>query len=78
VSDERIGGIAAIKHEKTVVVKREKMPGEDSETESEDDDPAQEEELVGMEVFDNIVRPPFKIPGDSFDGREPWFFQEYT
>lgn len=79
VSDEMIEACTRTR-EGDVKVKKEKIAGEDSETESEDEDVANEfrmDELVGMEVFEHVVRPPFKIPGDSYDGREPWFFQEF-
>jgi hypothetical protein len=63
-------------------VKRENVPGDDSETESEDEGEATKStppaaDVVGMEVFDNLVRPPFTMPGQTYDGREPWYFQEY-
>ena len=62
-------------------VKREHVDGEDSETESEDEGGATDraessKQLIGMEVFDNIVKPPFEIPGRKYDGRQPWYFTE--
>ncbi|KAK3700805.1 hypothetical protein LTR37_015777 [Vermiconidia calcicola] len=62
-------------------LKKEKIDGEDSETES-DDESAQSDcgsrsnRPIGMEVFDDIVPPPFEVPGRTYDGREPWYFQE--
>lgn len=32
--------------------------------------------VVDMEVFKNIVEPPFMYPGIEYEGREPWYFQE--
>ncbi|KAK0288337.1 hypothetical protein LTR91_021900 [Friedmanniomyces endolithicus] len=64
-------------------VKREKVEGEDSETESDDDGERDGGErvgkgghMVGMEVFDELVKPPFVYPGREYEGREPWYFQE--
>lgn len=76
VSEERIEECVQVRGGKTVV----KKEGEDSETESEDEGPtttSKMNDLVGMEVFDQIVRPPFTVPGDPYEDREPWFFQEY-
>ena len=53
--------------------------GEDSETESEDEQDATNEDaakLVDMEVFDGLVDVPFEFPGRMYDGREPWYFKE--
>ncbi|KAH9845083.1 Tyrosyl-DNA phosphodiesterase [Teratosphaeria destructans] len=33
-------------------------------------------EVVGMEVFENVVPRPFEYPGTPFGEREPWYFQE--
>ncbi len=56
-----------------------KVAGEDSETESEDEAEIEvKNRLVGMEVFDDLVRPPFRIPSEPYNGREPWYFQEYN
>lgn len=63
------------------VVKKEKIAGEDSETESEDE--AVDEghtansKIIGMDVFDDLLKPPFQIPGQAYGDREPWYFQEY-
>ena len=62
-------------------VKKEKIEGEDSETESEDEGNAangrsNNDHLIGMDVFQDIVQPPFEIPGRKYDGRQPWYFQE--
>ena len=35
-----------------------------------------DENVVRMAVFDNIVPPPFEVPGKEYEGREPWYFQE--
>lgn len=73
-------------HSKTSeeVIKKEKVAGEDSETESDDDDddgdavgPSKARQgLVGFEVFDDIVKPPCEMPGERFNGKQPWYFQE--
>lgn len=60
---------------------RVKVEGEDSETESEDEGDegpmrVVKEELVGFEVFDEIVKPPCEMPGERYDGKQPWYFQE--
>lgn len=54
---------------------------DEDETEDEDEVEAEKsgkvpEQLVGMEVFDEIVEPPFEIPGDKYNGRDPWYFME--
>ena len=64
-----------------VGVKKEDDSETDSETEDEDKTEAKRtrkvsEQLVGMEVFDEIVKPPFEIPGEKYNGREPWYFTE--
>lgn len=69
------------KAKEEVPVKKEKLEGDDSETESDDEaEPAEErpaaEALVGMEVFEGIVDLPFEHPGATFGDREPWYFQE--
>ena len=77
----RANGAVEVKKEK------EKVPGEDSETESEDDESdrvvqptagkeREEEEVVSLEVFDGIVEPPCRMPGERYGGRQPWYFQE--
>ena len=62
-------------------VKKEKIEGEDSETESEDEGGTaaatkRKNDIVGMDVFEDILKPPFKIPGDRYGSRQPWYFQE--
>ncbi|KAK5109276.1 hypothetical protein LTR62_007150 [Meristemomyces frigidus] len=73
-----------------VVVKKEDRG--DSETESEDAGSETESEvedreldadggvrarkLVGMDVFDDLVIPPFEVPGKPYGGRDPWYFME--
>ncbi|KAI5359178.1 Putative ubiquitin interacting, tyrosyl-DNA phosphodiesterase I [Septoria linicola] len=50
----------------------------DSDTEDEDEPlpvPAAPA-LAGMNVFDGIVSLPFHVPGDAYNGREPWYFTE--
>ncbi|KAM0722210.1 hypothetical protein Q7P37_001651 [Cladosporium fusiforme] len=32
--------------------------------------------IVGMEVFKDLVEPPFMYPGLEYDDREPWYFTE--
>ncbi|KAL1589933.1 hypothetical protein WHR41_01314 [Cladosporium halotolerans] len=32
--------------------------------------------VVGMEVFKDVVEPPFMYPGIEYEDREPWYFQE--
>jgi hypothetical protein len=54
---------------------------ESSETEDEDEAEVQRgqkvpEQPLGMEVFDEIVEPPFEMPGDKYNGRAPWYFME--
>lgn len=73
---------------RATVVKKGHVDGEDSETASEDletegedngedaDGAKKSTPLVGIEVFDQIVRPPFEIPGRKYDGRQPWYFTE--
>ena len=62
-------------------IKKEKIGDEDSETESEDEAPvtngaSPKSELIGMEVFEGLVQPPFEMPGRKYDVRQPWYFQE--
>lgn len=75
------------RQKKIQAVKKEEPEEDGSETEVEDDDEtdveegaskgdARKEEIVGMEVFDGIVKPPFVMPGRKYEGREPWYFQE--
>ena len=63
-------------------VQKERIEGEDSETESEDESKSvaqtkQREDIVGIEVFEDLVQPPFEIPGARYGGQqEPWYFLE--
>ncbi|KAK4541005.1 hypothetical protein LTR36_008374 [Oleoguttula mirabilis] len=62
-------------------VNNEKVEGEDFETESDEEGPLTKNtsdagELVGMQVFEGLVDLPFEYPGDEYNGREPWYFQE--
>ncbi len=63
------------------IVKKEKVAGEDSETESEDEAVAEgnttSSKIMEIEVFDDLFKPPFQIPGQAYGDREPWYFQEY-
>jgi hypothetical protein len=34
------------------------------------------DDVVGMEVFKDVVEPPFIYPGIDYGDREPWYFQE--
>ncbi|KAI7151476.1 phospholipase D/nuclease [Hortaea werneckii] len=36
-----------------------------------------EEQLVGMEVFNGLLDLPFVFPAPEYGGREPWYFQEW-
>ncbi|KAI7263357.1 phospholipase D/nuclease [Hortaea werneckii] len=36
-----------------------------------------QEQLVGMEVFNGLVDLPFVFPAPEYGGREPWYFQEW-
>ncbi|KAI7553224.1 phospholipase D/nuclease [Hortaea werneckii] len=36
-----------------------------------------EEQLVGLEVFNGLVDLPFVFPAPEYGGREPWYFQEW-
>ncbi|KAK1089702.1 hypothetical protein LTR48_000176 [Friedmanniomyces endolithicus] len=80
VSEEKLLGTAVETGRK---VKMEQVEGEDSETESDEEGDSAEsvgkgEQVVGMEVFEELVRPPFEYPGREYEGREPWYFQERT
>lgn len=60
-------------------VKMEKVEGEDSETESEDESngtEAHRSKLVGMDVFNHVAELPFEFPGPRYGGQEPWYFME--
>ncbi|KAI7344012.1 phospholipase D/nuclease [Hortaea werneckii] len=35
-----------------------------------------QEQLIGMEVFNGLVDLPFVFPAPEYGGREPWYFQE--
>ncbi|KAK5167757.1 uncharacterized protein LTR77_007456 [Saxophila tyrrhenica] len=78
VSDEKIA--QHTKQDRKTVVKQEKVAGDDSETESEDEAVTTHKtttsKIVDIDVFDNLVKPPFLIPGKEYAGREPWYFQE--
>jgi hypothetical protein len=37
---------------------------------------AGEDGVVDMEVFKDVVEPPFMYPGCEYEGREPWYFME--
>lgn len=70
------------------VAVKEDEDGDDSETEIDGSETESEDggtttngknmpkTMVGMEVFDGIVKPPFKMPGHKYEGREPWYFTE--
>ncbi|KAK5137285.1 hypothetical protein LTR08_000255 [Meristemomyces frigidus] len=63
------------------LAEKPKDDDEGSETESEAEGPesggaTSSVELVGLEVFKGLVDLPFEHPGRTFDGREPWYFQE--
>ncbi|WPG99792.1 Hypothetical protein R9X50_00261100 [Acrodontium crateriforme] len=67
--------------EKQPKIKKEKVDGEDSETESEDSETESESdgdamEVIGMNAFEGLVDPPFEIPGELYGDREPWYFLE--
>jgi hypothetical protein len=67
--------------EKKEVIEEEHVDREDSETESEDEAEVtngakESDQLVGMEVFDHVAKPPFEIPGRKYDGTQPWYFTE--
>ncbi|KAK5731016.1 hypothetical protein LTR15_000954 [Elasticomyces elasticus] len=59
---------------------KEEVLDDGSETESEDGgnatSQAPAEPIVGMDVFNGLVDPPFEFPGRTFDGKEPWYFKE--
>jgi len=83
VPEERLRGATVREVGVGRKVKRETVEGEDSETESDDDGEGdtgeaigKEEQVVGMEVFDELVKPPFEYPGREYKGRVPWYFQE--
>nr|POF18686.1 tyrosyl-dna phosphodiesterase 1 [Quercus suber] len=69
------------KKERKSVEAAKKDPADESETESETSETESEagdedDKIVGMDVFQGIVDPPFEIPGQLYGGREPWFFLE--
>ncbi|KAK0332869.1 hypothetical protein LTR57_018544 [Friedmanniomyces endolithicus] len=82
VPEERLRGATAREGKvERAVVKKESVAGEDSETESDEEGDAGEgvgtrKQVVGMEVFDGLAKPPFEYPGREYEGREPWYFQE--
>ena len=63
-------------------VRQRHMDGEeDSETDSEgeSEEPHLTEvndDLVDMAVFSSLIDLPFEVPGDEYNGREPWYFTE--
>ncbi|KAK0257409.1 hypothetical protein LTS09_007884 [Friedmanniomyces endolithicus] len=84
VPEERLRGATAREGKvERAVVKKESVEGEgeDSETESDEEGDNVEgvgkgEQVVGMDVFDGLAKPPFEYPGREYEGREPWYFQE--
>ncbi|GIZ46353.1 hypothetical protein CKM354_000948100 [Cercospora kikuchii] len=50
----------------------------DSETESEDEEGSKPDQaaLVSLEAFNNVLELPFRVPGDPYGDREPWYFTE--
>ncbi|KAK0281450.1 hypothetical protein LTS00_012454 [Friedmanniomyces endolithicus] len=86
VPEERLRGATAREGKvERAVVKKESVEGEgeDSETESDDDGEGdfgegvgEREQVMGMEVFDGLAKPPFECPSREYEGREPWYFQE--
>ena len=73
--------LPALKEAEAAAVKEE--PGDDSETESEDEHISKDIKqiasgLIDMVVFDSVVPPPFEIPGAAYqEDQEPWFFDEW-
>jgi hypothetical protein len=77
-----------MKSMKDAAVEKEHVDGEDSETASDDSETESEGDsgtvngakgsmrVVNMEVFDQIVKPPFEMHGRKYDGRQPWYFTE--
>lgn len=64
-------------------VTAKKEEGEDSETESESEEVSSgkraKPDLLDMSVFENVVAPPFVIPGAAYGkDQEPWFFDEWN
>lgn len=72
---------SGVKTEDATAIKKE--PGDDSETESEDEATSNNTktgttDLFDMAVFDDVVPPPFEIPGNAYrKDQEPWFFDEW-
>lgn len=64
------------------ILKKESGPGDDSETESEAEGAIEysarplDGEIVGMDVFKDVVPPPFQLPAQQYNDREPWYFLE--
>ncbi|GAB1730215.1 hypothetical protein NU195Hw_g3597t1 [Hortaea werneckii] len=50
---------------------------EKEEKEEEEEEDVNQEQLVGMEVFNGLVDLPFVFPAPEYGGREPWYFQEW-
>ncbi|CAK3808245.1 phospholipase D nuclease [Lecanosticta acicola] len=68
------GVLLPVKVARKAGIKTEPVEGHvDSETEDEEEE---EDGLVGMEVFRNVVDIPFEVPGQTYDGREPYYFKE--
>ena len=71
------------KHSKTSGkrIGRATVDGPDSETESDGEEKATNgftpsNDIVGMEVFEDVVKSPFQFPGRKYNGKQPWYFQE--
>ncbi|KAI6890358.1 phospholipase D/nuclease [Hortaea werneckii] len=68
-----------------VQIKKEDLDETDSEPESSSPNNCHshgkenrdEEQLVGMEVFNGLLDLPFVFPAPEYGGREPWYFQEW-
>ncbi|KAM3422751.1 hypothetical protein BST61_g235 [Cercospora zeina] len=48
----------------------------DTESEQEEDSESVQAALVPMAAFNNVLDLPFRVPGDSYGNREPWYFEE--
>ncbi|KAF2161287.1 hypothetical protein M409DRAFT_28325 [Zasmidium cellare ATCC 36951] len=68
------GVLLPVARQTSVNVKQE-VEGEDSETEDSDEEPEQAA-MVEMEAFKGIIDLPFECPGETYNGREPWYFKE--
>ncbi|RMY45626.1 hypothetical protein D0863_16007 [Hortaea werneckii] len=68
-----------------VQIKKEDPDETDSEPESSTplhrrggkEEDTDQEQLVGMEVFNGLLDLPFVFPAPEYGGREPWYFQEW-